>query len=126
MPEPGSNGFDGDTLAKYLGEIDKADDELLSLKIEHMLACKPLRAKIKGVMKQARGDGLNMAAFRTVVADHRSKRKINERIAELEQDDRADFEEMQRALGDYGSTPLGEAALKRARPQDEALDELRG
>jgi len=122
----GTNGFDPDQLNQYLGEIDKADDRLLELKSQHMLACKTPRAKIRETMKAAKEAGLNMAAFRTVVAEHRSQRKIEEKIAALEADDAQDFELMREALGDYGSTPLGEAALKKARPQGEQLDTLRG
>jgi uncharacterized protein (UPF0335 family) len=122
----GSNGFNSEQLTAYLDEIDAADEELLRLAGEHKSACKPLRARIRNVMTQARDEGVNMTAFRTVVADHRSKRKIDDRIAALEQDDRADFEEMKRALGEFGDTPLGAHALERARPQDEAHDALRG
>lgn len=121
----GDNGFDPDQLGKYLDEIDRADDELLKLKTEHMASCKAPRGRIKQTMKEARGAGINMAAFRTIVAKHRADRKIEEQIAELEKDDLADFEEMQRALGDFGDTPLGAAALDRAKPKtDEALDNL--
>src|SRR5262245_44646830 len=122
----GTNGFDPDQLNQYLGEIDKADDRLLELKSQHMLACKTPRAKIRETMKAAKEAGLNMAAFRTVVAEHRSQRKIEEKIAALEADDAADYEAMREALGDFGSTPLGDAALKKARPAGEQLDTLRG
>jgi len=127
MLMPGANGFDAEQLNSYLEQIDDADDALLRLKSEHMTACKAPRAKIKGVMKEARAAGIGMAAFRTLVAKHRSERKIEEQIAELEADDKADFEEMQRALGDFGDTPLGEAALAKAKPlqhDQEALDRL--
>jgi uncharacterized protein (UPF0335 family) len=120
----GSNGFDPEQLANYLAEIDKCDDSLLSLKLEHLNNCKAPRARIKNLMKEARGAGLNMEAFRTVVAKHRSDRKIEQRLSELEADDAADYEEMLHALGEFGDTPLGEAALKRARPQDDKLDNL--
>lgn len=112
----GSNGFDGEQLERYLDEIDKADDKLLKLKSDHMLACKAPRAAIKGVMKEARNAGVNMNAFRSVVAKHRSERKIEEQIAQLEADDHADYQQMLIALGDFGTTELGEAALKRAEP----------
>jgi uncharacterized protein (UPF0335 family) len=121
----GSNGFDPEQLNKYLSELDAADDKLLSLKLEHLNNCKAPRARIKNLMKEARGAGLNMEAFRAVVAKHRSDRKIEQRLSELEADDAADYEEMLHALGEFGDTPLGEAALKRARPQDESLDTLR-
>jgi uncharacterized protein (UPF0335 family) len=120
----GSNGFDAEVIGRYLDEIDDADDELLKLKSEHMLACKPVRARIKNTMKEARNAGLNMEAFRTVIAEHRANRKIDERIAELEEDDRQDYEAMRQALGKFGDTPLGSAALQRAKQREETLTNL--
>ena len=124
MAREGANGFDQEQLEKYLAEIDKADDGLLKLKSDHMIACKGPRGRIRGVMKMAREAGFKMEAFRTLVAKYVSERKIEERIAELEADDKADFLAMQEALGDYGSTPLGEATLKRHAPKGETLDGL--
>jgi len=124
LPE-GSNGFDGEVLDKYLSQIDSADDELVSLKMDHMRACKAPRGRIRNVMSQAKTAGLNVAAFKAIVAKHRAERKIDQTIAELEADDRADFNAMKEALGDYGTTPLGEAALKAAEPKTDGLDSLR-
>jgi uncharacterized protein (UPF0335 family) len=121
----GSNEFDGKQLDKYLREIDKADDKLIKLKTEHMTACKGPRGQIRGVMKEARESGINIEALRTIVAKHRAERKIEQRIAELEADDAADYEAMQQALGEFGDTDLGKAALRRAKPKGgEKLDSL--
>jgi uncharacterized protein (UPF0335 family) len=114
----GSNGgVDGETIRKYLGQIDKADDKLVKLKVEHMSACKGPRGQIRGVMKEARESGINMPALRAIIAAHRSERKIDQRIDELEADDRADYDAMLEALGAFGDTPLGEAALRKAKPK---------
>jgi ParB-like chromosome segregation protein Spo0J len=125
----GSNGsISGEDVAKYLTEIDKADDKLIELKIDHMDACKGPRGHIRGVMKEARKSGVNMEALRALIAKHREERKIEQRIAELEDDDRADYEQMQEALGAFGDTDLGQAALRKAKPKrkgDDALDSLR-
>jgi uncharacterized protein (UPF0335 family) len=122
----GGNGFSGDDLNKYLTEIDKADDKLIGLKIDHMQACKGPRGNIRNIMKEARESGVNMEALRAVIAAHRSDRKIELRIAEMEADDRDDYEAMQEALGAFGDTDLGKAALKKAKPKkgSDKLDEL--
>lgn len=125
----GSNGkHDGELIERYLGEIDKADDALTELKVEHMSACKGPRGKIRALMKEARETLPSIEAFRTIVAAHRSERKIEQRIAELEADDLQEFERMQEALGAFADTPLGDAALKKAKPKGgggEKLDDLR-
>lgn len=126
VTKDGSNGFDPEQLERYLDEIDKADDQLLSLKSEHMQKCKGPRGRIRETMKSAKEAGLNMSALRTIVAEHRSKRKIEEKIAALEADDQADYEAMREALGGLADMPLGEAALNKTRPQGEQLDSLRG
>jgi hypothetical protein len=40
----GSNSFSGKQLEAYLKTIDKADDRLIKLKVEHMEACKGPRS----------------------------------------------------------------------------------
>lgn len=122
----GLNEFDGKQLETYLKAIDKADDRLIKLKVEHMEACKGPRGHIRNIMKEARESGVNMEALRTVIAAHRAERKIEQRIAELEEDDRDDYEAMQEALGAFGDTDLGKAALRRAKPKggSEKLDSL--
>jgi hypothetical protein len=114
----GSNEFDGRQLDKYLREINKADDALIKLKTEHMTACKGPRGRIRNVMKEARESGVNMEALRAVIAKHRAERKIEQRIAELEADDAAEYEAMLEALGAFGDTDLGKAALHKAKPKD--------
>ena len=122
----GSNGMNGEGLQHYLAEIDEADDELLALKINHMNACKGPRGRIRDLMKEARETVANNAAFRAVVAKHRAERKIEARIAELEADDREDFDKMQEALGAFSDTDLGQAALRKAKPKkgSDKLDTL--
>jgi hypothetical protein len=123
---PIPNGFNGEQINRYLAEIDDADDELLSLKSDHMTACKGPRSRIRNTMASAKEAGLNMAAFRTVVAAHRAERKVAAKLAELEADDASDYQAMREALGEFGNTPLGAAALDRAKPKsgDESLDSL--
>lgn len=117
---------DGKQLDKYLREIDKADDKLIALKIDHMEQCKGPRGRIRNIMKEARESDVNMQALRTLVANHRAERKIEQRIAELEADDRNDYDSMLEALGEFGDTDLGQAALRKAKPKggSEKLDTL--
>jgi hypothetical protein len=126
MAAAGSNGFDGEMLGRYLNEIDKQDDKLLQYASEHMTRCKGPRGKIREVMERAKEVGLNMSAFRLSVRKHRSERKVYAKLAALETDDAADFLAMQEALGEFGGTELGQAALKRAAAKgSDKLDTLR-
>jgi tRNA U54 and U55 pseudouridine synthase Pus10 len=115
----GTNELSGEHLKRYLDEIDKADDKLIALKVEHMRLCKGPRGKISSIMKEARETVENIEAFRTVVAAHRAERKIEARIEELEADDRADYDKMEEALGTLADTELGQAALSKAKPRNQ-------
>jgi uncharacterized protein (UPF0335 family) len=124
----GSNGgISGEQINRYLAEIDKADDKLLALKSEHMTACKGPHERIRNVMKEARESGVNMPALRTIIAKRRAERAVELRISGLEDDDRDEFETMQEALGAFGETELGQAALGKVKRKKggEALDTLR-
>lgn len=118
----GSNEFNADELKGYLVEIDLADDEIIKLKMEHAAACKGPRRQIRDIMNAAKEAGINMTALRTVVAAHRAERRIEQKIADLEADDRADYELMEHALGAFGDTPLGAAALARAKARQQSGD----
>jgi uncharacterized protein (UPF0335 family) len=122
-----SNGFDRNKLEGYLSEIDVADDELDSLRGEYMQKCKGPRSQIKEIMATVKEDGVNVKAFRAVLSDHRFERKQQKVVAALESDDAQDYDAMLEALGAFSDTPLGEAALSRAKPAnegDEVLDNL--
>lgn len=120
----GSNGFNAEQLEKYLKPIDKADDELLDLKVKHMSLCKGPRGKIRDAMATAKEAGINLVAFRELVALRRADRAQERRIADLEADDLADYNSMCEALGEFADTPLGAAALAKAKRGEETLSDL--
>jgi hypothetical protein len=121
-----TNGYDREVIAALVARIDKLDDELLTLRGEYMAACKGPRSRIKDVMAEAREAEVNMTAFRELLHSHRDDRKRQARIDALEADDRDAYELLEEALGEFGDTELGRAALKRAKPKgdDEALSDL--
>jgi hypothetical protein len=121
-----SNGFDPDVLNSHLKVIDEADTELASLLGEYRASCRGPRGRIKNMWAMAKEQGLNINALREVVALHRAQRKLDKNLAELERDDADDFDAMVRSLGEFGDTPLGAAALNRARPasSEAALNSL--
>jgi hypothetical protein len=120
----GGNGYDLEALAGYLESIDREDDELLSLRGDYMKRCQGPRGRIRDVMLSVNEAGVNMVSFRTLLAKHRADRKVAKQIAELEADDRSSYEQMLDALGPFGDTELGRAALDRAKPKDNGDDAL--
>jgi uncharacterized protein (UPF0335 family) len=105
-------------LQGYLTEIDRQDDELATLRAEYMNECKGPRGHIKDILTSAREAGVNMKAFREILSKHRDDRRHEARVAALEYDDEAAFNEMVVKLGDFIHTPLGSAAAAKVRPLD--------
>ena len=112
---PQTNGYKGEALNGYLQQVAEVDDELASMKGDYMQACKGPRQRIKEILATAKESGINMVAFRQVLEKHRDARKQEHRIADLEADDASAYELMLQALGEFGNTELGKAALDRAK-----------
>jgi hypothetical protein len=123
MTNGGNGPVSGDELRGYLETVAAADDELLTLKSAHMQSCKAPRKKIRETIGEAKRNGINVTALRELIARDRSKRRHDRRIAQLEADDAEDYASMEAALGGLADTPLGQAALARAKGE-EALDNL--
>jgi hypothetical protein len=119
-----ANGYDPNLLKGLFAEIDVQDDELASLRGSYMEECRGPHGQIKEIKGRAREEGLNMRAFNELLAQHRSARTEQRRLAEMEPEDLDAFNLMEQALGEFVDTPLGEAALKRARAGEETLDSL--
>jgi hypothetical protein len=111
-------------LQGYLSEIDRQDDELDHLRGSYMNDCKGPREAIKEIMASAREAGVNMKAFRELLAEHRSQRRHEKRLAAFEPEDLDSYDAMEAALGEFRTTPLGGAALDRVKPRKDPLDDL--
>jgi hypothetical protein len=123
----GSNSIDKQQITSLINDIDAADTELSRLRSAFMTRCKAPRKKIRGAMAQAKEAGLNLNAFRALVAEHRSLRQNQERIAKLDDEDADALTPMRQALGMLAETALGKAALDRAERQQKkeaSLDAL--
>jgi len=121
----GHNGH-REQLERFLANIFEQDDALLSLKGEYMAACKGPRGRIKDILAQVREADINMNAFRELLQTQREDRKRQARIEAMEADDRDAYEILEEALGEFGDTELGQAALNRhkMRQDDETLNTL--
>jgi hypothetical protein len=122
-----TNGYSSDLVKGLISEIDAQDDELASLRGSYMEDCKGPRAAIKEIKGRAREEGINPVAFNELLAQHRNARAEQKRLAAMETDDRDAFDILEQALGEFVDTPLGEAAMNRAKPKpsgDEVLDSL--
>jgi hypothetical protein len=123
----GDNSIDKDKIAKYLKDINAADADMARSQSAHMTRCKAPRKKIRSVFESVKRSGMNVAAFRALVMEHRGARKNQQRIGNMELDDAADLEIMRAALGMLADTALGRAAIKREKKKadgEKALESL--
>jgi hypothetical protein len=111
----GSNGFDPVELRTYLAEIDTEYDELDSLLGAYRESCKGPRGRIASIKAKVKKDGVNPLAFNELVQKRQAERRHQKRLAALDLADKADFEAMEEALGDFKDTPLGVAALDASK-----------
>jgi len=125
MAQPAKgNGFDQATLQAIVGKIEGNLADLLSERGAYMQRCRVIREAITAVYDDAKEHGIPKKELRAVIRTRELERKIEQTRADLEADEQATFEQLQDALGDFGHTPLGQAALDGAR-RGEALDSLR-
>lgn len=115
------NTYSREQLQGILEEVAVVDDELLSLKSDYMHKCKGPRAQKREIIKSAKEAGLPMKALRELLDSDHIRRRKERRLDQLEADERADYDAMEEALGDYGSTPLGQSALQRAKQHNEQV-----
>jgi hypothetical protein len=95
-----------------------------------MQRCRDINRRI-GVVKDTANDrGLEKAPLNALLRKRDHIRKIAALRDDLEADQRHRFDQMEKALGDFGSTELGKAAIKRnggddkRTEQQHALEEL--
>lgn len=116
----GHNSQDKAKIASFFKDIDAADEELATLKSAYMTRCKRPRKKIHEALLSAKAAGTDMAAMRALIAERRDERRIKRRREELEPGEADAMDSIGAALGDFGSTELGKAAIGKARKDGKA------
>jgi uncharacterized protein (UPF0335 family) len=124
MTQPGkTNGFDGPVLQSIVGRIEESLADLLSERGAYMQRCRVIREAITAVYDDAKEKGIPKKELRALIRTRELERKIEQTRSDLEADELETFEQLAEALGDFGNTPLGQAALDDRR-RGEALDSL--
>jgi uncharacterized protein (UPF0335 family) len=108
-----SNGYDPDVARKYMGELEKIDDD-------QARATGEFNAARKDVYGRAKADGIEKKLLRAAHKKRKYERKLEAIPSSMEDDDREKFEQLIAALGD---TPLGQwAAQQYAASQGDLAD----
>lgn len=118
-----SNGFDKQVLTSVVKRIEGVFAELLSERGSYMERCKEIRAGFASCYEDAKNAGIPRKELKALIKTRELERKIDEQISALEEDEKLTFQMLEEALGDFGETPLGSAALN-AKRKEETLDRL--
>jgi hypothetical protein len=102
-----TNGFDPALVKRFMGDIIRHKEELLSLKGEYM-------QRAKGVHELAKEAGIPRKELNTLLKKIDLEAKLNGLIEDLDDDEQVNFDALQIAFGDFADTPLAAAALDRA------------
>jgi uncharacterized protein YydD (DUF2326 family) len=123
MAKDGANGASPEQVKEAFDEIIEFYGELASERGAYMQRCKQIRERMGEVYDAANDKGITRRVLKAKVKEHMTQEKLLAIRDGLEDDDRNEFDTLTEALGDFGGTPLGVAALDKAKRSDQ-LDDL--
>jgi len=80
----------------------------------YMNKCKSIRGEMKEYYSDAGNLGISKKLLAKIIKERQLERKIDALTADLEPDERSELEMLVEKLGEFGSTPLGQAAIAKA------------
>lgn len=119
-----SNGFDGDLLKRFIGQIENIGQEMESEKGAYMKRCRDLRDDINSVLEDAKTAGIPKKVLKAHIDLRKLERRKEAVVEKLSDDDTETFEMVADALGDFATLPLGASAVQRAGGSQADSDAL--
>jgi len=104
---------DGHVL-EAVQNIEESYRKLDTERAVYMNKCKSVRAEMKDHYSDAGNLGISKKLLAKIIKERQYERKIDALTADLEPDERSELEMLIEKLGEFGSTPLGQAALAKA------------
>ena len=126
MTEAGSNAIDPTTAQRFVGELDRCDEELLTLRGEYMQRCKNVRERKADWMEQAEAAGIPRSGLKVELKRRDLARKIKTLEADAGEEVVETADMIREALGSFADMPLGAAAVDAAGGNEAAPKAKRG
>jgi sugar-specific transcriptional regulator TrmB len=115
MANPAShNEPSAEHVIEAVEAIEKLFNDLLVEKTTYMSKCKTIRKIMADEYDSASNRGISKKLLKTKIKERDLERKIDDLTADLEDDERNEYQMLSEKLGEFGDTPLGAAALARA------------
>ena len=112
MTQAQTNGIDTTKLNRFVAEIERVDEELLSERMSYAARCRPIQERKKDWKQRAADDGIPAKALNTMLRERvhlRAIAKLNSGVEDV--DERAFLEEMREKLMPVADLPLFGAAI---------------
>lgn len=115
------NGFDPEIVRGYVQRIESLYQDLATEKGESMARCKVIHEDVAAVYDEAKKvGGVPKKALKTAIKKRDLGRKFDAVGEDLEGDDLDNYAAVLLAVGQLSDTPLGAAALAKAKAPEAA------
>ena len=115
-----TNGIDAIKANRYVAEIERELDELLSERMSYMSRCKPHHERIAEWKTRAGEDGVPKRALNKILKERALLRSIAKLNSELEEDDRDLVDDLRAKLNPVADLPIFGAAIEQAEAKAKA------
>jgi hypothetical protein len=109
-----ANEIDEKKAQRYVGEIERCLDELLSMRGSYMAECKEVRERISDWKSKADDDGVPRAALNAALKERELVKKLAAVTADMQDDAKALVQQLRRKLKPVAELPLFGAAIAQA------------
>lgn len=119
MSEHGLNAINETDARRWVSEIERIDEEILSIKMRNAAEQKACKERKKETFERAEAAGLPLTALKLELFRRDLDRKRSERESEAGEDKVELADMIRTALSDFAALPLGGAAVKAAGIADD-------
>ncbi len=109
-----TNSPDSEHIQAAVRNVEDRYAELASERGKYMLQCRRIREHMSNDYDRAVEQGISKKLLKLIIKERELERKIEGLALDLEADERSELEMLTEALGDFGTLPLGKAALAAA------------
>jgi len=117
-----SNGYDGEVLKRFVGEIERHNAQILSYKGEHAQRVQSVKEMISDVYDRAKDHGVPKKELKAVIKERDLTKKIEQLRGGMEPEQAETYDQIKFALGMIADLPLGEATLARGAAIDSLTE----
>jgi hypothetical protein len=124
MSEETPNVINSTDARRWVSEIERIDEEILSIKMRNAAEVKGAKERKKATFERAEAAGLPLEALKLELFRRDLDRKRKDRESEAGEDHVELADMIREALGDFADSPLGKAAVEAA--EDPPAPKRRG